>query len=179
MTSPTATSTPPFGTKPIPSPKQQFLEAFERESAVTSKVIDAFPADQSEFKPHEKSSSARRLAWTFSVEAGAIVAALKDQFEIKGGFPPAPETWPEVVSTFRKTREMVISTISQARDEDFAGTVSFFVGPKTLGDVPKMDFCWFMLSDQIHHRGQLSVYVRMTGGKVPSIYGPSADEPWR
>jgi len=37
---------------------------------------------------------------------------------------------------------------------------------------------WFMLLDSIHHRGQLSVYVRMAGGKVPSIYGPSADEPW-
>jgi uncharacterized damage-inducible protein DinB len=44
--------------------------------------------------------------------------------------------------------------------------------------VPKIDFLWFLLCDQIHHRGQLSVYLRMAGGKVPSIYGPSGDEPW-
>jgi uncharacterized damage-inducible protein DinB len=58
------------------------------------------------------------------------------------------------------------------------GTVQFFVAPKQVGDIPAESFLWFMLHDQIHHRGQLSVYVRMAGGKVPSIYGPSADEPW-
>jgi len=41
-----------------------------------------------------------------------------------------------------------------------------------------VDFLWFLLCDQIHHRGQLSVYLRMADGKVPSIYGPSGDEPW-
>src|SRR5205814_5427718 len=159
MTSPTAT--PPVGTMAIPSARQQFLDAFERESAITLKVIDAFPSDQGEFKPHPKSSSARQLAWTFSVEAGAIVAGLKNQFEIKGGFPPAPNTWSEVVEAFKKTREKVIAALSEARDEDLAGTVKFFTGPKTMGDIPKIDMFWFMLSDQIHHRGQLSVYVRL------------------
>jgi uncharacterized damage-inducible protein DinB len=48
-----------------------------------------------------------------------------------------------------------------------------------MGDIPVYAFLWAMLADQIHHRGQLSVYLRMAGGKVPSIYGPSADEPWR
>jgi uncharacterized damage-inducible protein DinB len=47
-----------------------------------------------------------------------------------------------------------------------------------MGNIPVGDFSWFVLHDQIHHRGQLSVYVRMAGGKVPSIYGPSHDEPW-
>jgi uncharacterized damage-inducible protein DinB len=47
-----------------------------------------------------------------------------------------------------------------------------------MADVRVIDILWFMLMDSIHHRGQLSVYVRMTGGKVPSIYGPSGDEPW-
>jgi uncharacterized damage-inducible protein DinB len=47
-----------------------------------------------------------------------------------------------------------------------------------MEQVPVSDILWIMLMDSIHHRGQLSVYVRMAGGKVPSIYGPSADEPW-
>jgi uncharacterized damage-inducible protein DinB len=54
----------------------------------------------------------------------------------------------------------------------------FFVGPGKTGDIPLADFVNFMTHDQIHHRGQLSVYLRMAGGKVPAIYGPSADEPW-
>jgi uncharacterized damage-inducible protein DinB len=58
------------------------------------------------------------------------------------------------------------------------GTVTFYVAKGVLGDMTVSDFAWFMLFDQIHHRGQLAVYVRMAGGKVPSIYGPSADEPW-
>ncbi|HYK42494.1 MAG TPA: DinB family protein [Thermoanaerobaculia bacterium] len=48
-----------------------------------------------------------------------------------------------------------------------------------MGRIPVMDFFWNMLLDSIHHRGQLSVYVRLAGGRVPSIYGPTADVPWR
>ena len=47
-----------------------------------------------------------------------------------------------------------------------------------MGDVRIMDIFWLMLMDSVHHRGQFSVYLRMSGGKVPSIYGPTADEPW-
>jgi len=56
--------------------------------------------------------------------------------------------------------------------------VKFFSAPKTMGDYQRIGFMWFLLSDQIHHRGQFSIYSRMADGKVPSIYGPSADEPW-
>ena len=47
-----------------------------------------------------------------------------------------------------------------------------------MADCPVSEVLWLMLMDSVHHRGQLSVYLRMVGGKVPSIYGPSADEPW-
>ena len=53
-----------------------------------------------------------------------------------------------------------------------------FTGPKTMGEIPRKEWIWFLLHDQIHHRGQFSVYLRMVDGKVPSIYGPSGDEPW-
>jgi len=64
-------------------------------------------------------------------------------------------------------------------DSRLAETVTFPSGPKQTADYPVIDFLWFMLMDSIHHRGQMSVYIRPAGGKVPSIYGPSADEPWR
>jgi uncharacterized damage-inducible protein DinB len=54
----------------------------------------------------------------------------------------------------------------------------FFTAPKQTGEVPKIQVAWLMLCDQIHHRGQFSVYMRIAGAKVPSIYGPTADEPW-
>lgn len=56
--------------------------------------------------------------------------------------------------------------------------MKFFSGPRTMADYSRLEIAWFMLYDQIHHRGQLSVYLRMSGAKVPSIYGPSLDEPW-
>jgi uncharacterized damage-inducible protein DinB len=71
-----------------------------------------------------------------------------------------------------------VALVEQMPDSQTGDTVKFFTGPKTLGDIPKLDFLWFLLCDQIHHRGQFSVYLRMAGGKVPSIYGPSGDEPW-
>jgi uncharacterized damage-inducible protein DinB len=52
------------------------------------------------------------------------------------------------------------------------------VGPGKMGEFRAMDVVWMALMDQVHHRGQFSVYLRLAGGKVPSIYGPSADEPW-
>ncbi len=63
-------------------------------------------------------------------------------------------------------------------EADLRDTVQFLVAPKTMGNVPKLDFLWFLLHDQIHHRGQFSVYLRMADARVPSIYGPTADEPW-
>jgi uncharacterized damage-inducible protein DinB len=72
----------------------------------------------------------------------------------------------------------VAQIVKGMRDEQFSETVKFPVAPKTIGDVPKGQFLWMLLCDQIHHRGQFSIYLRMAGGKVPSIYGPTADEPW-
>lgn len=65
--------------------------------------------------------------------------------------------------------------MTTSRRDEFLG--GFFVAPKTMGDIPLMEFLWYSLFDHIHHRGQLSVYLRMVG-KVPSIYGPSGDESW-
>jgi uncharacterized damage-inducible protein DinB len=63
-------------------------------------------------------------------------------------------------------------------DDQLDSTVQFPTGPGKMGNYTKQEFLWFLLSDQIHHRGQFSIYLRMAGGKVPSIYGPTADEPW-
>jgi uncharacterized damage-inducible protein DinB len=176
MTAPTAT--PSVGSMSIPSPRQEFLDTLQREHETTRRVIEAFPAEQSEFKPHPRSNSARQLVWTFAVEEALMLLALKDQLKLGGGFPKAPDSWDEVVGGFKQNHAAMVAALKEAADADLGGTVKFFSGPKTMADYPKAEFLWFMLCDQIHHRGQLSVYLRMAGGKVPSIYGPSADEPW-
>jgi len=153
-----------------------FVDAYPREHATTRKVLHAFPREHSEFRPHERSSTARKLAWMFAVEEAMMLKGLRHEKVLTGaGFPPAPE-WDAIVETFDRTHEEVMRELKSA--DELKGTVEFIVGPKQTGDYELIDFLWFLLSDQIHHRGQFSVYLRMVGGKVPSIYGPSADEPW-
>ena len=75
--------------------------------------------------------------------------------------------------------ELSLTHAADLRQDDVSRvTVKFFVAPKQMADLRKMDVLWFMLMDCVHHRGQFSVYLRMADGKVPSIYGPSGDEPW-
>jgi uncharacterized damage-inducible protein DinB len=164
----------------MPSPREIFLTTFEREHATTLKVLRAFPSAQSAFKPAERSPSAHQLAWTFVMEQRMIRAAVTDTLKLTGSMPAAPESYDTIVGQFHADFEELVTVIRTAPDSRFEqGTVQFPSGPGKIGQFPVIDFCWFMLFDQIHHRGQLSVYVRMQGGKLPSIYGPSADEPWR
>jgi uncharacterized damage-inducible protein DinB len=176
-----ATSTTPMSSQAAqggPSARQQLIDAFERETATTQRVIRAFPADQAEFTPHPRSKSARSLAWMFSMELNLLKLALRNELKLPMTPPPPPETWQEVSDAFDRTRDEVLALLRGIRDEELTENTQFLTAPKTIGDVPKGEFAWFLLCDQIHHRGQLSVYLRMAGGKVPSIYGPSADEPW-
>ena len=175
-----AASTNGSATAALPAREMgRFLAAYRREHATTEKVLRAFPRDQSEFRPHERSSSARQLAWTFVVEQVLMLRVLrKEQLLTGGGFPPAPESWDEILGQFARNHAEIVRVLEAGGTALVDGTVQFFVAPKQVGDIPAEAFLWFMLHDQIHHRGQLSVYVRMAGGKVPSIYGPSADEPW-
>lgn len=171
------TATAPAYT-PAKSAKRGFLEQYERNHATTVRVLKAFPADKSEFRPHERSSTALKLAWTFVVEESLMLKSIRGESILGGGFPPPPETWDQVLAAFDKVNGDLVAELRDPKNAELSGSTTFFVGPKQTGEFPVPQFLSFMLDDQIHHRGQLSVYVRMAGGKVPSIYGPSADEPW-
>ena len=101
--------------------------------------------------------------------------ALRDQMDLSRPFPQAPATFEEVIRAFEAASTEMLDELRRA---DLSGSVPFYTAPKTVGDYSKPAFLWFLLHDHIHHRGQFSIYLRMAGGKVPSIYGPSADEPW-
>ena len=174
----TQTVAPPRSRPTLPSPKQQYADVFAREHATTMKVLNAFPAECASYQPHERSNTALKLAWTFVVENNVALGALRGPLQLEGRFPPPPATFGEVIAAYDKSARDLMDTLESTPDSRLGETVRFFTGPKQMGDVPVIDLLWFMLMDSIHHRGQLSVYVRCAGGKVPSIYGPSADEPW-
>jgi len=180
-TAATPTSSPATGA--MPSPRQQFLDAYEREHAITMKILRAYPPDKAELRPHPKLKNARELAYIFVQECGLGIVGLNDVFG-KGtatgpSSPPVPEKWEDVLPALETAHASFRKVFESFTDAALLEPIKFYGGPKTLVDYSRLQFAWFLLSDQIHHRGQLSVYLRMADAKVPSIYGPTADEPWR
>jgi uncharacterized damage-inducible protein DinB len=163
------------------SQKERFLAVYEEEHQRTMRVLQAFPQDKLDLKPHKMSKTARELAWIFVLERGLGTMLMNDAFASSapsGNPPPAPESWFELISAIEKAHREFGDLVRSLSEEKLQQTVRFFVAPRQMGDIPRMEVCWFLLHDQIHHRGQFSVYLRMADAKVPSIYGPSADEPW-
>ena len=172
----------PAGVGVLPTPKQQFLDAYEREHQITMRLLRAYPPDKVELRPHPKCKTARELAWMFAAERALGTAVLNDWYATNkpgsGQMPQAPADWQDLLAAIEKAHVDYRVVVESLSDAQLYENVKFFTGPRTMGDYQRIQFMWFLLSDQIHHRGQFSIYSRMADGKVPSIYGPSADEPW-
>jgi uncharacterized damage-inducible protein DinB len=178
-------TTPPLQSAPAPvlthpSPREQFLTAYEREHATTMRVLRAYPREALELRPHPRCKTARELAWVFVLERWLGIMVFNDIFadNLAGGTPPPPDSWDELLATLEKAHDDFGDLIRGTPDAAMERYVRFFTAPGKLGKVSRIDWAWFLLHDEIHHRGQFSIYLRMADGRVPSIYGPTADEPW-
>jgi uncharacterized damage-inducible protein DinB len=158
--------------------KQRYLDEFEQEFQKTRRVLTAYPKDKLDLRPHPKSKNAMELAWMLVLNQLVVVPAITQSELSPGGLPTVPGTWPELLSTFDTAHKDAVARVNAIGDEALNDTLRMPVGPKQIGDVRRAQALWMFLADTIHHRGQFSIYLRMAGGKVPSIYGPSADEPW-
>lgn len=158
--------------------KDQLLSTMERELPKTLNVLRAYPTTKSELRPHERCRTAKDLAWTFVAEGVFADGALAGSIDLGQATPPAPATMNEVITTYEKEQRALMDRIRKTPDADLNKLMKIPTGPNQMGDVRRMDVLWTTVMDSVHHRGQFSVYLRMAGGKVPSIYGPTADEPW-
>jgi uncharacterized damage-inducible protein DinB len=158
--------------------RQHLAATWEKETETTLRVMRAYPADKLDLKPSEKSKTARQLAWLFSNELLLVQQSVEGALDFAVFQAPPPDDMDEIIRRFEDNRRSMLDALRNSTDEQLAGTTKFYVGPKTMGDIPNEEFLWFLLHDQIHHRGQFSVYLRIAGGRLPSIYGPTADEPW-
>lgn len=165
-----------------PSSKQKFLETFDREHATTMRILKAFPKDKADAKLNPNLKTARELAFIFLMECGLGTKLWNDGYAkgvAPGSKPPdPPKDWDDLLAAIEKGTKDFRQLVSSTSDEKLGENVSFMVAPKKLGQDTRMNWAWFLLHDQIHHRGQFSTYLRLAGAKVPSIYGPTADEPW-
>ena len=160
------------------SEKEMYIKMWDNEFKTTLKVLKAYPENRQDYRPNEKSKSAKELAWVFASEEASMISGVIAGNIDWGKMAKAPATMKEVLSAYEKSHKEMMQKFKKVPDEDLHKTMKFFVAPKTMGDLKKIDILWMTIMDQVHHRGQFSVYLRLVGAKVPSIYGPTADEPW-
>ncbi len=159
--------------------KEMLLNNWDREYQLTTKVFKAYPEGKLDFKPHQLSRTAKELAWTVISEEGIFVnGAITGKFDFSH-FDPPPATMKDILSSYEKKHAENVRKVKDMSEDDLNKKVKMMVARNTLTDVRSIDAVWGVIMDNVHHRGQFSVYLRMAGGKVPSIYGPSHDEPWQ
>src|SRR5215467_696368 len=104
------------------SAKQSFLEKYERNHANTVPVLKAFPGDKSEFRPHERSSTARKGGWTFVIEESLMLKAIRGEEIRGGGFPQAPDTWDQVLAAFDQVSSDLTAELLDPKNGELSGT---------------------------------------------------------
>jgi uncharacterized damage-inducible protein DinB len=135
------------------------------------RVLKAIPASQSDYRPDPKARTAAEIAWLLALEEAALVSLLEaGTVEWKESPPPAGIE--AIVAAFERSSAEVNERLERLDEAAWEKKVRFGTWEDTLSQM-----VWGVLFDEIHHRGQLSTYLRPMGGKVPSIYGPSADDP--
>jgi len=158
---------------------ESFLAEIDQEAATTKRVLERVPGDKLSWKPHEKSMSLGQLALHTATIPGAIVGFVTpDRFELpSSGESPEPETSGELVPALENSVATAKEYLGGLDDEVALSNWTLTKGNQVLMAVPRIGVVRsFMLNHWYHHRGQLSVYLRLLDVPVPSIYGPSADE---
>ena len=158
--------------------RDALLPEFDREMATARKVIERVPAEKFGYKPHDKSMTMGRLAAHIAeMPAWATSGITLDALDISGYNPFEPKSTAALLEAFDKNVADAHNAIAGVSDETLMKNWSLKKGDVTLMTMPKIAVVRsFVLNHVIHHRGQLSVYLRLNDIAVPSIYGPSADE---
>ena len=151
-----------------------YLKRAKAEFPVFLKVLKSLPNDLS-YKPHDRSPSAQQLAWIVTSELKALIDVVDTgKSEWVDVTPPGLD---EMIGMFEKWSTELLEKVAKLDDAAQERNAQFLYHGAVVMERPTVEFLWDFMFDAIHHRGQLSAYLRPMGGKVPSIYGPSADDP--
>jgi uncharacterized damage-inducible protein DinB len=175
-----ATATMPQITTEFATTSRDFaLASIDREKTATKRVIEAIPENKKTWKPDEKAKTAEELAWHIaSVEVGFLhgiaklsFATMADEEEIQKN---PPKTIAEIAKWYESNLPAALAAVQKMTPQQLMTPIDFY-GAFNFPAFMYLDFCRV---HSIHHRGWLASYLRPMGGKCPSIYGGSADEPW-
>jgi uncharacterized damage-inducible protein DinB len=140
------------------------------------KVLKAIPHEGSDYRPDPKARTAAELAAVLAVEESALLTLVKDGV-VDWKNPDPDQTVAASVSEFERASGEVNTLLDGLDEAAWERRVQFKMGEGAVWEDSLSQMVWGFLFDEIHHRGQLSTYLRPMGGKVPAIYGPSADDP--
>jgi len=155
--------------------KDFFLKYWDKEGLATRKVIERIP-EGSNYRPDPKSRTAREIAWLIAREEMVLADGL-EKGQLEWAEVPAPATMKEVFTAYDRNHKEATRKLHALDAACWEARVPFVMGGQTFMNEPGYENAWGFLLDLIHHRGQLTTYLRAMGAKVPQIYGPSADEP--
>ena len=154
---------------------EYFAKMIETEVPTTAKVIAAVPEDRKDYKPDEKSRSAWDLAKHLATaDVSFLDGIIKGAFAFDEPEPPGLNTVEDLVTFYNREMPAKLTQLRGLPAEKLTEPVDFFGVMK----MPNAAYIGFAQNHSVHHRGQLAGYLRAMGGKVPSIYGGSADEPF-
>jgi uncharacterized damage-inducible protein DinB len=156
----------------------ELIQEFESEAKTTRRVLERVPSDKLAWTPHAKSMSLGRLAMHLASAPSAISGwPVADHFEFTGDPTPVPTCTDDIVAAHDSGVERVKANLEKIGDSGLGTAWTASAGGKTLMSMPKAAVLRALLMNHTyHHRGQLSVYLRLLNVPVPPIYGPSADE---
>ncbi|MDO8495802.1 MAG: DinB family protein [bacterium] len=156
--------------------REFFLETLTDETPRFERVLRAVPADNLDYRPDPRSRSALELASLFAIEPMMMNVILeKGVIEASSPTSLSYKNIDEIIKFFNAGIEATKSKVSAMTEEDWEVSAKMISGPTDIWETSKGRMVWSFFFDLIHHRGQLSVYLRPMGAKVPSIYGTSGD----
>jgi uncharacterized damage-inducible protein DinB len=163
-----------------PSARPAAFGDLENELQTTRRLLERVPDEHWDWKPHEKSMSLGRLAGHLAeLTFLGTIAVQREVFDVATDRPstPPPANREEVLAAFDQGAAQLVEAVNGASAESWKQTWTLKASGQTFVSLPRTAALRLMgISHAIHHRGQLSVYLRLLGVPVPSIYGPSADE---
>lgn len=158
---------------------ESLLPEFDLEMANTRKAIARVPTDKGEWKPHPKSFSLGHLTQLVATMPGWITTMVtKPDLNLANSAGYSLQSTESLLETFDKLVVEARAAIANLTDADVAKPWSLKMGERVLFTSPRGETIRSTVNHLIHHRGQLTVYLRLVDVPVPSLYGPTADEPW-
>ena len=155
------------------------LRELENEAKTTRRVLERVPSGKLGWKPHEKSMSLGTLAQHVASTPGAIASSsIPDSYAVEDfKQDPDPTSTEEILKNHEASMATARTVLSDLDEAKAMATWSMTAGGKPMLTLPRIDWIrTYMLNHWVHHRGQLSVYLRELNVPVPAMYGPSADE---